>query len=335
MTEIHEHLVSTIIPVFNRPGMLRSAVESVLAQTYRPIEIVISDDGSTDGTPDVAKEFARNFPDEVRYIRNGNQGAGMAREAGRLFARGEFIQYLDSDDLLMPRKFEVQVEALKTHPECGVAYGKTRLVEMGGKVLADPFKWTGRKIPNLFPLLLVDRWWCTHTPLYRGSVCAAVGPWTDLRYSQDWEYDGRVGALGTKLVWCDETVSEHRTHGDLRQTGSGKWLAPKDRVRFFSLMLQHAQKAGVGLDTPEMQHFVRWVFANARQCGAMGEVEAAQGCFDVAMEAAGGVGRDLKAYRVAANLIGWSSTGRVCLWLEGLRMRRSGKNTRKLSWMEQ
>src|SRR5688572_4625209 len=119
-------LVSTIIPVHNRSGLLREAVASVLAQTYRPIEVIIVDDGSTDDTAGVADGLAREHPEEIRVIHQSNTGPGLAREAGRLIARGEFIQYLDSDDLLLPRKFELQVAGLNAHPECGVSYGKTR-----------------------------------------------------------------------------------------------------------------------------------------------------------------------------------------------------------------
>src|SRR4051795_5577813 len=99
---MQQGIVSTIIPVFNRPAMLREAVASVLAQTYRPIEIIIVDDSSTDDTPVVIDELAARHP-EVRGIRRPNGGPGLARESGRGEARGEFIQYLDSDDLLMPR----------------------------------------------------------------------------------------------------------------------------------------------------------------------------------------------------------------------------------------
>src|SRR5258708_21257527 len=113
-------LVSTIIPVHNRASLLREAVASVLAQAYPHIEIIIVDDGSTDDTSMVADELAREHPEKIRVIHQTNTGPGLAREAGRLRARGEFVQYLDSDDLLLPRKFELQVAGLNAHPECGV-----------------------------------------------------------------------------------------------------------------------------------------------------------------------------------------------------------------------
>src|SRR5882672_5633140 len=119
-------LVSTIIPVHNRASLLEEAVASVLAQTYPNTEVIIVDDGSTDGTSMVADELAREHPEKIGVIHQTNTGPGLAREAGRIRARGQFIQYLDSDDLLLPRKFELQVAGLKARPECAVSYGKTQ-----------------------------------------------------------------------------------------------------------------------------------------------------------------------------------------------------------------
>jgi glycosyltransferase involved in cell wall biosynthesis len=126
MGMMEKGVVSTIIPVHNRPQLLREAVESVLAQTYRAIEVIIVDDGSTDETGEVADTFAQQHADMVRAIHQENGGPGLAREAGRIVARGEFVQYLDSDDVLLPRKFELQVGALMALTECVVSYGKTR-----------------------------------------------------------------------------------------------------------------------------------------------------------------------------------------------------------------
>src|SRR5262249_24923355 len=120
-----EGLVSTIIPVHNRSLLLRQAVASVLTQTHRPIEIIIVDDGSTDETAREAEALGNAHP-EVRAIHRSNGGPGAARETGRLEANGEFIQYLDSDDLLLPAKFELQIDGLRRFGHCAVSYGKTR-----------------------------------------------------------------------------------------------------------------------------------------------------------------------------------------------------------------
>ncbi|MDD5544337.1 MAG: glycosyltransferase family 2 protein [Acidobacteriia bacterium] len=334
MPEIIPNLVSTIIPVYNRATLLPHAVRSVLNQTYRPIEIIIVDDGSTDDTPGVAQKLANEFPEEIRFIRKTHRGAGPTRESGRLLARGEFIQYLDSDDLVLPQKFEIQVRALKRHPECGATYGPMRLTSLDGKIVADPAKWTGEGRTSLFPALLVDRWWSTNTPLLRRTLCDAVGPWSDLPYSQDWEYDARIGSLGTRLAFCPETLAVVRVHSANRQTGHGRWLQPPDRVEFLSRLYRYACQAGVKRQTPEMRHFSRWAFLNARECGALGDAESARRCWEIAVDAAGKISIDMKAYRVCARLIGWRLTGKLANPMIRILGVKPGTNTMKLSWME-
>jgi hypothetical protein len=251
-----------------------------------------------------------------------------------LLARGEFIQYLDSDDRLLPRKFEVQVAALRAHPECGIAHGRTRLIDMDGNVLASPLKWTGEGREALFPGLLIDRWWCTHTPLYRRTLAEAIGPWSGLRYSQDWEYDMRAGALGVRLAYCDEDVSEHRHHSGNRQTGSGRWLAPPDRVRFFEALFANACKAGVTADAPEMRHFARWTYSHARECGKSGNAQAAAALCRLAARASDRGRFGVLAFRAFAGLLGWP---RAVRWSESTRAalgRTAGTDTQRQSWMQ-
>ena len=94
--------MSTVIPVYNRALLLLDSVDSVIAQTYRPIEIILVDDGSTDDTPDVLADLVHRWPDLLRVVRQANAGPGPARQRGLESARGDFVQFLDSDDLLLP-----------------------------------------------------------------------------------------------------------------------------------------------------------------------------------------------------------------------------------------
>ncbi|MEO1524571.1 MAG: glycosyltransferase family A protein [Planctomycetota bacterium] len=333
-------LVSTIIPVYNRPEMMRAAVESVLEQTHRPIEIVLADDGSTDDTPQAAAALVEQHPETIRYVRHENQGPGPARELGRKIARGEFLQYLDSDDRLLANKFTDQVAVLREHPECDVAYGITRLVDQDGEVLSDPFKWTARDLPELFPGLLVDRWWCTHTPLYRRSLTDRIGAWCDMRWSQDWEYDARIGSLNTRVVSCGTYVSEHVHHDGERQTSRAAWTTDpvrlRNRVQLLGVLWAGATAAGVPPTAPERQHFARWCFAIGRQCAAQHLRDETMTCLDLAEQSAGDSGqgrRGITLYRRLLGTLGYSLTSRAMAFASKVR-RQPGGSTMEQSFAQ-
>ena len=308
-------LVTTIIPVFNRPAMLREAVDSVLAQTHRPLQIVIVDDGSTDDTGAVADALAREHG-EIEAVHIANGGPGLAREAGRQLARGEFIQHLDSDDLLLPRKFELQLAALHASPECGAAYGWTRLRHADGRVEPAPWKRSGETIEAMFPAMLASRWWDTPNPLYRASVIAAAGPWTDLRIEEDWEYDCRIAASGVRLAYVPEWVCEVRRH-DAHLSGHATAAVLRDRARAHLLMHGHAR--AIPNDAPEKQFFARDLFHLARQCGARGLAAEAKALAAAAMSIS--KARDVRAYALFARVFGWRA---AALMERALSSRRSG-----------
>ena len=109
-------LVSVVIPTFNRARQVQAALKSVLAQTYREFEVIVVDDGSTDGTKNVFQQLARAENDgdnQVRYIFQPNQGQSAARNRGVEAARGEWIAFLDSDDTWFADKLELQLKALE------------------------------------------------------------------------------------------------------------------------------------------------------------------------------------------------------------------------------
>ena len=111
-------LVSVIVAVHNGERFLRPALESLFAQDHEPFEVVFVDDGSQDGSADIAREF----PD-LRYMYQENQGLAAARNAGLRLARGELVAYLDDDDLLPPHKLSRQVRYLVENPDVGCVLG--------------------------------------------------------------------------------------------------------------------------------------------------------------------------------------------------------------------
>jgi len=307
-------LVSTIIPVFNRPLALRTAVASVIAQSHRPIEILIVDDGSTDATPQVADELAGANPGVIRIIGQANAGAGAAREAGRREARGEFLQYLDSDDVLLPGKFETQVNALRSRGDCGIAYGFTRLRR--GDALPDPRPWLGTGITRetMFPTFLADRWWGTLTPLYRRSIADEIGPWSNLRLHEDWEYDCRWAAAGVRLVHCRQFVAEVRAHRHGRVSeGSARdpWRL-RERTRAYEMVFAHAVRAGICETDVNRIAFAGHTATLLRQAAVAGEVDTARRLLALLAAAMGPqrADRALRSWRFALEHWGTRTAGR-------------------------
>ena len=105
-------LVSCVIPVYNGARYLAESIESVLAQEYRPLEVIVVDDGSTDGTGAVLDAFG----DRIRSFRQENGGPSVARNRGMEMSRGEFIAFLDADDLWVPDKLRLQLDAMEARP---------------------------------------------------------------------------------------------------------------------------------------------------------------------------------------------------------------------------
>jgi glycosyltransferase involved in cell wall biosynthesis len=113
-------LVSVIIPIYNEERYVAKAINSVLSQTYQDIEIVLINDGSSDGSKDIIFDYL-NLPNVV-YLEQSNGGVAAARNIGLRVARGELIAFLDQDDVWMLQKIELQAQHMHTHPKIGQAH---------------------------------------------------------------------------------------------------------------------------------------------------------------------------------------------------------------------
>lgn len=309
-------LVSTIIPVYNRAAMLREAVDSVLAQTWRPIEIIIVDDGSTDDTIAVEAELCQRNPGIVSVLRQGNAGPGAARQLGLEAANGEFIQFLDSDDLLLPKKFVLQIAGLRSDRDADIAYGKA-YASTNGTRQPNPAHRTGERLRTLFPALLQEPIWPTMTPLYRHSALVTIGGWPIKRQLEDWEYDAQAAAAGLKLHYQDVFVAETRNHGEARLCHGWRTndSALRDMAMAYVAVCGHAQRAGVERESPEMQRFARSLFLMARRTAARGMSTEAKQLIDLARGIALTAGWQLTAFELVASVVGWRATSR---WAERL-----------------
>jgi glycosyltransferase involved in cell wall biosynthesis len=128
-------LVSVVIPTYNRVSIVGRAIDSVLSQHYRAVEVIVVDDGSTDGTEDLV----RKYDSRVRYVRQSNAGVSAARNLGLRETKGEFIALLDSDDEWLPWKIELQVAALHRYSDLGMVWTDMAAVDERGATIADAY----------------------------------------------------------------------------------------------------------------------------------------------------------------------------------------------------
>ena len=146
-------IVSVIIPVFNRENLVSSAIESVLAQTYDSIEIILINDGSTDKSLSILKKYEEKFPHKIKVLDQDNQGQAKARNTGITNSSGGFIAFLDSDDIWLPTKLEEQLKHFTDR--VGLVYSGIEIIDDSGVVLKRE-RANERLQGLIFPELLVE-----------------------------------------------------------------------------------------------------------------------------------------------------------------------------------
>ena len=223
-------LVSVIVPVYNGARFLPEAVASIRRQAHRPIEIVIVDDGSTDGTRAVAAGLAG----ETRYIHQENAGTPAARNTGLGRARGSLVGFLDVDDLWTEDKLAIQVPRLVTEPEVDVVLGYTEIAPLT--------EGDGPAVPPS-PMLTLG------AALVRREAFLRTGPFDEaLRYCDDVDWFLRAKETGLTLRIHDDLVQVYRRHG-----GNLTNQRDVDRRSFLTVLkrsLDRRRTAGAGTVEP-------------------------------------------------------------------------------------
>ena len=193
-------LVSVVIPVFNGERFLREVVQSVLDQKYSPVEIIVVDDGSTDGTAAVA----RSLGETVRYLRQTNQGPAAARNRGIERAQGSLIAFADADDLWPSEKLELQLPYLINDMAIEIVMGRIQQVRLSktvnGQTQAEEFAEPAFSV-NLGSAVI------------RKSVFERVGLFDEtMRYSEDVDWFMRAREAGAAIVAIDAVTLLYRQH---------------------------------------------------------------------------------------------------------------------------
>jgi glycosyltransferase involved in cell wall biosynthesis len=206
------NLVSIIVPCFNAERFLAETLNSALGQTYPQTEVIVIDDGSIDKSRDVIRSYAQRLRAEF----GPNRGASAARNLGTALARGEFIQYLDADDLLPRDAISRRVEMLKTTGG-DIAYSDwERLIEgEAGRFVID--EKIVRRIEDVHPktqIALITEFWAPPAALtFRRTIVDKIGGWKEwLPIIQDARFLQDAGFAGGKFVYTPGIGAQYRVH---------------------------------------------------------------------------------------------------------------------------
>lgn len=208
--EFFPGLVSVVVPTHNRAALLVETLASLRGQTWRPLEVVVVDDGSTDDTRARLAEWTEGGPGwSLRVLTQERRGVAAARNAGTRAATGEFIHYLDSDDLLYPYALGRCIAALR-EARADYVYAAIDVADEAGRVVEGDRRWHART-PRARAFF--ETKWLVHGAFYRREVLAGAGPWHEAMVrGEDSVFTWQVKALGRPAVYLSEPLGLYRMH---------------------------------------------------------------------------------------------------------------------------
>jgi glycosyltransferase involved in cell wall biosynthesis len=208
--------VSVVVPTYNRANYIGQAIASALGQSYRDLEVIVVDDGSTDSTESVLKSFS---DPRLVFIRQENAGRSRARNVAINAARGEYITFLDSDDYYLPSKVDLQVSFLDANPIFGMAYTSAACIDDDGRSLNYTYRasssgWVYPAIAFFIPHTIT-----LPTVMVRREVLSAIGPFDEaMERFEDTDMWRRISKR-TPIAGIDHVTCHIRTHAGNRLEG--------------------------------------------------------------------------------------------------------------------
>jgi glycosyltransferase involved in cell wall biosynthesis len=241
--DYQSRLASVIVPTYNRADLAAEAFDSVWRQTFRPIELLVIDDGSSEDIAGLVHRLQQRSSGDnlftVRFLVQPHAGAPAARNLGLIESRGQFIQFLDSDDVLHPHKLTAGASALAQNPKADYVW--TNRAHVDDAKMAD-FIREGFNAPSVaYTSSRVPTRNLAWTPyqsfgLFRREICRAMGPWNEsLVRAQDWEYTTRLVCHTQHILKIKESLYGFREHDRGRITD-----LTKTRRRSMNAMLAAA-----------------------------------------------------------------------------------------------
>lgn len=213
-------LVSVIVPVYNRAHLVAETIESILLQTYQPVEIILINDGSSDGSLAVLREYESRYPKWIRVVDQPNQGQTVARNNGIKVAQGQFIAFLDSDDLWVKDKLERQIPRFE--PGVGLVYSGTEIIDEAGQTVR--FEPADETMSGyIYPQLLIKNRMTGGTVVVTADSLSRVGFFsTDFQAAENWDLWLRICKVYSTRVVSDPLV-KYRIHCN-NMSGDGQLM---------------------------------------------------------------------------------------------------------------
>ena len=234
-------LVSIVIPSYNHERYLAEAIDSVLAQDYARIELIVIDDGSTDGSPGILKAYGSRFHWEIQ----ANQGQVATLNRGWLMSRGDILAYLSADDLLLPGAVCGTVRCLEQNPDAVLAYCDFNLIDPNSAVVRRV------RTPEFDYREMLTKMICPPGPgaFFRRSAFEKAGAWhTGFRQMLDYEYWLRLGLHG-RFVRIPEVLAAYRVHPGSQSFAATTQIRPEEPIKIIEayfdgpLVPQHLRNA--------------------------------------------------------------------------------------------
>jgi glycosyltransferase involved in cell wall biosynthesis len=226
-------LVTAIVPVYNGERFLAQALDSALAQTMRDLEIVVVDDGSTDGSGALADLYASRYPGIVRVVHQPNQGLCHARNAALAVARGEYFALLDADDIWLPHHLEESVAVLQRDREVALVHADIERIDIDGNSLGCAARYWDRLPADAFrALFLRHEHVCCPTAVFRRDAIERTGNF-DTQFNrmgcEDRDLWLRIAGIAG-IRYLGNVHARYRLHGANMSSNFGKMLQARMRL---------------------------------------------------------------------------------------------------------
>ena len=224
-------LVSAIIPVHNYAQYIFEALDSVLKQTYKNIEIIVVDDGSTDDTKAIVGGYIEKYADRIRYFYQENKGPGVARNLGIKQSKGQYIAFLDADDIWLSKKLQLQIDLFEKEPTLGFIHTNHTLFNLKEVVANHKFAVNSKRhlSGEIFPYLLRECIVRTSTAVIKRECISSIGFFETTFSGEDYDFWLRA-AKKYKAGYINEPLARCREHIQQTHLGVNKTYTNVKRV---------------------------------------------------------------------------------------------------------